>query len=468
MFFYIVLPYECLLYISQQYTAYILIYIGIQYYPNEWSVTMRNWIFPIIVLILPACCLCHSGESVEEMLKKMQLQISELQGTVKVQNLEISHLKDKLAKQEKSICQISDKQPPTDKPAEEDKSFVLGNISIGGGLTGIVQGTEGNDDNANINTGDGKGDRTDGSWSGDIELESKLGERGTAFVLLEAGNGDGLQEDELLVFHGVNDDNCNSDADFEATEAWYEHAFLNDRLLLTVGKIDTTCYLDGNAVANDETAQFLSCGFVNSIAVEWPEDNGLGSRLTYRPNDLLDLTLCIAEADAEWEDAFDDPFMMCEVCYKPVSGGELQGNYRLYTWFNGSDKEEIDGDGDNEDGHGFGISIDQQIHPLVTLFGRVGWEDDDVYEVEWAWSCGGQLCMNCLNRHDDFLGVAFGQAITNDKLYLDDESHLEIYYSIQLTDYLAISPHFQYFWNPLGDDIYDDFAVLGVRSQISF
>jgi hypothetical protein len=49
-------------------------------------------------------------------------------------------------------------------------------------------------------------------------------------------------------------------------------------VIFTPGKGDLTNYFDTNAVANDETSQFLSSGLVNSVAVTFPEDNGAGGR----------------------------------------------------------------------------------------------------------------------------------------------------------------------------------------------
>jgi hypothetical protein len=49
-------------------------------------------------------------------------------------------------------------------------------------------------------------------------------------------------------------------------EAWYKHKFIfsqNVSLALTGGIIDSTCYIDDNAFANDETAQFMNEVFVN-------------------------------------------------------------------------------------------------------------------------------------------------------------------------------------------------------------
>ena len=39
--------------------------------------------------------------------------------------------------------------------------------------------------------------------------------------------------------------------------------------------------------------------------------------------------------------------------------------------------------GQKDKGWGLGISADQQITGMIGLFGRFGWNNDDVYVVQW-------------------------------------------------------------------------------------
>jgi carbohydrate-selective porin OprB len=168
-------------------------------------------------------------------------------------------------------------------------------VSIAAGITAVGQGTTGNEDNP---AGE---DVIDGSISADLEISALLFEYGEAFMLIEAGAGEGLQDDEIVSFWGVNDDAGDSNSRLEVTEAWYEHRFLDTRLIFTVGKVNLTNYFDGNEVANDETTQFLATGFVNTIAIEFP-DNSPGARLTLSPNELLDFSIAWQDGDGDFED----------------------------------------------------------------------------------------------------------------------------------------------------------------------
>jgi len=338
----------------------------------------------------------------------------------------------------------------------------LGNLHIGVGLTGVLQGS----DDAEDVSSEGNS-QTDASWSMDLEIEAPIGDNGLGFVAIEAGQGDGLT-DELAVFHGVNGDATGEASSLAVTEAWYEHYFCERRVALTVGKIDLSNYVDGNAVANDETAQFLNDGLINSLAIEFPDDNGAGVRVGVYPAEWVELNFGWAESDADWEDVADNGFGIAEVNIKPRLL-DREGNYRVYVWANGSDKVEIDGTDTDEDGWGVGVSLDQQLTDDVTAFLRAGCQDDNVYEVESAWSAGAQVGGAKWNRENDVVGIAVAQAFVNDDLDPDDtETLVEIYYNYAVNDQLSISPDLQIIDSPGGDSDNDTLFVLGARAQMDF
>jgi len=408
------------------------------------------------------------ADTLEEQVGKLNQTVQQLQELVRQQGDQIKQQQETIEtlKQDMGSPETARALTPhLDKHILHEELGVgeqLGNLHIGIGLTGVVQGSN----DAEDVSGEGD-DQTDGSWSMDIEIEAPIGESGLGFVAIEAGQGEGLT-DELAVFHGVNDDAGDSGSSLEVTEAWYEHYFCEERVVLTVGKIDLSNYVDGNAVANDETAQFLNTGLVNSLAVEFPEDNGAGVHVGVYPAEWIELNFGWAESDADWEDLFDNSFGIAEVNIKP---GLLEryGNYRLYVWTNGSDKAEIDGTDTDEDGWGVGVSLDQQLTDNLMVFLRAAYEDDDVYEVESAWSIGAEVRGTKWNRESDALGIAIAQALVNDDLDPDDtETLVEIYYSYAVNDQLSISPDLQIIDNPGGDSDNDTVVVLGTRAQVNF
>jgi len=351
---------------------------------------------------------------------------------------------------------------------EDGVARVVQGLSIGGGVTMVAQGSSGNGTVS-------EGDTTDGSYSADLELSSNLVPNGELFLHLEAGEGGGLEGEEITSYWGVNGDAGDSEARLEVTEAWYEHRF-GDRLVLSAGKLDLTSYFDNNEVANDETLQFLSPGFVNSIVVEFPENSG-GARLTTSLADGLDLSLAWQTGDGDWEGIFDNPFLITELDLHAAPFAR-PGNYRLYAWTNQVDKPKLADAADQDNpGWGVGLSLDQELAESLSMFLRAGYQDDSVYEVAYALSGGLALKGGSWNRPDDVLGVAFGRAWLADdqeKVLSDggtdpgDESHFEAYYSYQVNEYLALTPNLQAVINANGDDNASTIWVGGVRGQFTF
>lgn len=381
-------------------------------------------------------------------------------------------------KQEEKIAILTENQERLvheDKHVTHDQKSqptVIGNLTLGGDLTLIGQGSSGNDDNTDISP---EGDATDGSFSVDLEASANIGSSGEAFLLFEGGEGNGLEGEEIVSFWGVNGDAKDSSGRVEISEAWYEHRFLQDKLYFTVGKLDLTNYFDGNTVANDETAQFLSGGFVNSIAVEFPDNSG-GARLTVSPSNLFDLSFAWQSGDGDWEDIFDNAFFIAEVDFKPVIYAK-QGNYRLYGWTNQTNHPELLGGATDEPGWGVGISLDQQLTDALTLFGRVGYQDEDIYSFDVAWSAGFSVAGSLWGRDNDVFGVAYGMAMLSDDYKTSlrssgispkDEGHFETYYSLFVNKHLAITPDLQIVTNAEGNNDFNTVWVGSLRGTVTF
>ena len=382
----------------------------------------------------------------------------------------IEQLEKKLAEQDNKIEQQDEKIASQTGAIEEIGSIkdALGNLEFSVGATSVVQGT--------INNDDFDGDDLDATYSVDIEITAPVGENGTALLYLEGGEGMGIT-DELPMFSGLNADATGDDADLQISELWYEHSFRGGTVVGTIGKLDITRWFDANAVANDETAQFLSDMFVNNLAVEFP-DYAYGVRLSMYPNELFEVHLGAVESDSDFEDIFDETFFIAEVGIKPGLFGR-EGAYRFYAWTNRDNHTEFRDIGDNhEEGYGFGLSFDQQFTDNITGFARFGWQDEDVYEIETSWSIGVQFAGALWGREDDVFAMAFGRSDFGDD-YEDSlrdlgfgtnsaESLFEAYYSMKINDNITISPDIQVADGMLGMDNDDTVTILGVRAQLDF
>jgi high affinity Mn2+ porin len=469
---------------------------------------MKRW----ISLVALFCFIFVAGN-----VRAAEIDEAQLQQLIQT----IQELKQKVDALEQKVKQYEKKQKALAQETEELKESkskleslqeALGNINISADATFVGQGTINNDDNNN--TEHDEGDVQDATFSYDLEIEAQIWKHGMAYFLIEGGNGDGIDE-EVPTISGFNDD-APGDTSAEVTEAWYEQEVPLGKagsLTFTIGKVDLTNYFDASEVANDETSQFLSSGFVNNLAVEWPNDNGLGARVTWSPLEWLDISAGMAEADGDWEDIFDNTFGIFEVDLKPKLLG-YPGNYRFYVWFN--DKEHLDvsdledvgkgkkswSDVDNDrDNYGVGFSFDQRIHRGITLFARGGIMNGDVVAgsisdeeldtapIRGAYSLGFQIEGLYWGRENDVFGVAFGGVVVNDdaqKLYktdafygdyyddpedvnMENEYHLETYYKLSFFDgKLEFSPDLQVVWNPNGNRDADTVWVVGTRMQVNF
>lgn len=435
----------------------------------------RTWIGSVVLplaaaacVVLQPLCVLDARAASDEVLQELQAlkqRIRELERRLGEQDERITEQEQQITEQRTSIEEVA-------KIRE-----AIGNLEFGIGATTVVQGTVNNDRNHRRVPGiEEKGDDADASYSVDIEIGARIGEHGRAFMLLEAGEGEGLNE-EVAGLTGVNADALGESRELEVAELYYEHRFLRDQVVLTVGKLDPTVYFDTNNAANDETTQFLADIFVNNIAVDWP-DYSYGARLSWYPADWLELNTGYLEADGDFEDIFDDNFYIAEAVFKPVFG-DLAGFYRLYAWRNSGEHEKLrDERRTSKTGEGFGISFDQQVHPDVTAFARWGIQDHDLYAVRQSWSLGLQVAGSLWGRAEDAFGLAFGRADTTDD-YRDllreegfgttpGESRVEAYYRFQVHDHLAISPDFQWVDGLAGSSRADRVSIFGVRAQLHF
>jgi high affinity Mn2+ porin len=427
----------------------------------------------VLVAMLFVCAPLFSANAQDDLKKEVEFLKQRVQ-----------QLEEKLKAQEESAVQDKEAQEETRKELAFVREALKG-IEIGFSATGVVQGSVGNHANEGIPSDRNREDRVDGSISADLEISKRIGKHGLAAVILGAAYGDGL-DPRTPSWWGINGDAEGEQAVY-LKELWYEHEFFDGRLIFTLGKVDLSAYVDANEAANDETAQFLSPGFVHSAAIEFPDDNGLGIRVSAIPIELVDISFGFAEGDADWNELGHRPFFIGEVGLHPLFG-ELQGNYRLFGWYRGHHRDEDlvswddqrRGTFDSQNGWGLGLSLDQAVTPNVTLFARVGYQDQEIYEFGWAWSVGAEVKGGYWGRDDDAIGIAYGMAmISNDyqdfKKIVDaepwftkDESHLELYYRFQLNDHISLSPDLQVLWNAQGDERFDPVTVIGIRGTLDF
>jgi len=382
---------------------------------------------------------------------------------------EVDVLKTKFERLEKTIG-------TTNAPASElqDEKQWYEKIDFAIGASGVIQGSTGVED-----------DGADATARYELESQFHVMSKNLLYLHLEAGNGAGI-DDRIPTLSSFNGDAVGDDDKPSFTEVWYLHRFQHLDAVLEIGKLclggpgdnspDDAVAFDGNEYANNERNQFLSGGFVNDLALELP-DNGLAIAVRISPTEWVDLSLAVADADAEWDDIFDDVFSIVEIGFRPEIA-EHPGNYRIYGWFNGSDHENLkDPAKTRENNYGVGLSFDQKIAESLGIFARYGWQRGSVSVVEHAWSGGIQCCGKFYGREDDTFGLGYGMAVVgNDWKDVErsnginsaDECHVEVYYNFRINWNLNVLPDIQWVRNPNGVRDNNGVWVLSVRTQVTF
>lgn len=347
------------------------------------------------------------------------------------------------------------------------------------------------------------GHRITGSVDWELTLDTEglgLWPGGTLFAAAESSWNDGIGGDRVGNLFGVNTDAAGDRAILVA-ELWYEHVFWEGKARFRAGKMDVGVDFDTNAYANDETAQFLNPALVNTGNIPMP-DLGLGVQLLIEPLDWLYVGIVAADAQADGREtglrtAFHDEdhfFVALEIGFLPLwqtAGGNLPGGYRFGIWYDPQPKDRFFNDlggrltivPRKRDDMGFYFNMDQMLFKEkpqddsdtqgMGMFCRYGFAHDDVNEVEHFWSIGVQYQGLIPTRDDDVVAFGVAQGILSDRMALQgdtphQETVLELYYSMQITPWLALTPDLQWILDPGGMGTGRDSVVAGLRAQISF
>ncbi len=393
-------------------------------------------------------------EALQKALEAVKSQLDRVQAEQKAQ-------KSKMARQEAEVAPL--------KKAVEG----LSKVSISGGVTGIIQGTSG------VSSKTEGGDDGFSGGSFDLIFEYEPMKDWKVVLDLEAIGGNG--PDIFTNLHGVNDDLGTTNDAVTILEAYLEGVLWNERLTFTVGKIDATNYIDGNAYAGDSSTQFLSGGLVNNGVLTAP-GNGPGVRLGFSliPG-LVNLEAVAMSQDPDGDTnttnrIFEHVFGALEVGFTSKFLGR-PGAYRFWGTFDGNGKRIRSRFGAVEDytAMGAGFSFDQEVAKGLGLFFRLGYRDtgNTAYTTRTSWSMGGQLSVGNFwsTRPDDVIGLAYSQITPTKRDFgsrSTEENFVEGYYNWFFNDNFQLSGIVQFIDDRNGSKTLDDVTILGARLQANF
>ena len=201
-------------------------------------------------------------------------------------------------------------------------------------------------------------------------------------------------------------------------------SWLEDRILLSVGKLDVEDYFDRNAFAEEASTQFLSNALVTSPMLRSPV-NGPGAALRVSWGDWHYGFGVHGQNDVDG-DLSGLPFIVGEVGRRNIFS--LRGHYRWWTRVNAVPEDH------RRVTWGTGVSIDQLVTPSLGVFVRAGLSrSQGERATSYAWSAGVQFTPPWLGGKDA-LGIGYSHQQESDAR----ERMAEAYYRFFLADWLLL------------------------------
>jgi hypothetical protein len=239
-------------------------------------------------------------------------------------------------------------------------------------------------------------------------------------------------------------------------EVWLRTELFNQRLALTMGRLDLTNYFDQNAFSNDESTQFLSDALVNNQMLGLTA-NGTGVAAEFDPKTGFRLKFGLQQSNNDATNLSDSLFTLSEVGYTFTPFALPEGTYRV--WFRTDNTAEAD------IRTGVGFSVDQKVSNVVGLFARYGTQDLDDDGRDHYWSAGIGFQNGFIFNPQDTWGVGCSQMDLDSG---DRETLVEGYYNLLLTERLRLSFHLAHVLERPSDR--DEFGYLlpGIRLQAAF
>ena len=261
-------------------------------------------------------------------------------------------------------------------------------------------------------------------------------------------------------------------SDTRIAEAFYE-APLTRALTVTVGMFSPQRYFDNNAVASDQTRQFLGNPLINNSAIEFPGHRAVhaypgGIRLSAPFGKHVTLQGGLFEDAKDYSGTFGHTFAIAEADLT-FGAEDAATNVRLITWK--SNKNQTSG---------LALSADKNFGNDFSVFARYGNKtlpntspDPEMYDLEHslktAFSFGGQVLL----REVFTAGLGYC-AETPNAATLAKDTWIEAYLSYEVNDSVHLTLDYQsiknkYFAGTINGPVTVDSAtVVAGRLQVDF
>ncbi|MFQ5422654.1 MAG: carbohydrate porin [Phycisphaerae bacterium] len=351
----------------------------------------------------------------------------------------------------------------------------------------------------------GRGYRQSGSYDLILKLDSqKLGlwKGGYSYIKVKGNwrEAIGFNAGKVGGLSRPNADEGSDDTIF-ISKWWVGQRFLDGAIDLRAGRLESKKDLfDRNRYAQNEDYLFINTWFRANPTV--PHTTAGGARLKIKPADWIYFQMGAFDGNSKGSKhgalrtSLTGPATfigMWELGLMPklkTARGMLPGTYRFGLWYDGRDRRELRVAAQQagvtrlkSDSVGFYLSFDQLLYKEndtagdqqgLGAFLRYGSAQREVNRIDNFWSLGVQYQGLIPKRDTDVLGLGVAQSILSDRFRkvtnpeADRETVYELYYKIEVTPWLAVTPDLQFLTNPGGVGAHKDTFVGGVRLRFLF
>lgn len=246
---------------------------------------------------------------------------------------------------------------------------------------------------------------------------------------------------------------------------YWRQSFFDDKLAFYIGKIHPNQHIDLDPMNNDETRQFLAAPFDGNLANPQEGNYAPGAAVEYTIVENVYFHALVMDAlgapGTGFNTTFDGKYYeAAQLGWEPDVKDLGKGNYRVFGWHTQAK--------DGSEGSGVGVGFSQEIGDGWAPFARWGYADADVCSFRQMVS-GGLANTRPFGRRGDMFGIAlaWGDPTSSDAT-VRQQTMLETFYRLKLTESLELSPDLQLFMPPSSKENQDFVAVFGLRLKALF
>ena len=295
--------------------------------------------------------------------------------------------------------------------------------------------------------------------------------------------------------------------------AYWQQGFCNDQFVITAGKIHPNQYMALSRIANDESTQFIS-GVFDGLNTLGPSlgNYAPGVAIQFVPAEGFYFNAVLLDAqggpnvgfnsvgNGNWWAGGQFGFVPK---FKTSDGDELVGNWAVmfaatnfgvYESNNGSlltalgpgvtppvqpipvNNQKFNSillgagvqSGADAEGHGFGILLEQQLTSDISVLAEYGLSTSDLSPIQEAVNLVAAHT-NPFDRKNDMIGIGLNWSVPS-SLYKTDhreEIFMEMFYRIQITASMQLTPDLQILFRPSTGDS-RPIAIFGLRLRTQF